>query len=70
MSMLSCRCCEKTMDLMRSSQEAIVTILEVLLYDPLYAWNLTPLKACTLQRKCDESAMETTSLVDLDPGMR
>lgn len=33
--------CEKTMEVLRLNQNAIITILEVLLYDPLYAWTLT-----------------------------
>ncbi|XP_014671561.1 PREDICTED: serine-protein kinase ATM-like [Priapulus caudatus] len=61
------RCCEKTMEVMRSSQEAIVTILEVLLHDPLYAWNLTPLKACAVQqRKHDESAIAAATTANTD----
>ncbi|XP_031763657.2 serine-protein kinase ATM isoform X2 [Galleria mellonella] len=31
------RCCEKTMQLLRDNQETLLTILEVLLYDPLYS---------------------------------
>ncbi|XP_017275623.1 serine-protein kinase ATM isoform X2 [Kryptolebias marmoratus] len=43
------RCCEKTMEVMRSSQEALRTIVEVLLYDPLFDWTMNPLKAFQLQ---------------------
>ncbi|XP_031716383.1 serine-protein kinase ATM isoform X1 [Anarrhichthys ocellatus] len=43
------RCCEKTMGVMRSSQEALLTIVEVLLYDPLFDWTMNPLKAFQLQ---------------------
>ncbi|XP_044057150.1 serine-protein kinase ATM isoform X2 [Siniperca chuatsi] len=43
------RCCEKTMEVMRSSQEALLTIVEVLLYDPLFDWTMNPLKAFYLQ---------------------
>uniref|UniRef100_A0A8D2ZRU2 Serine-protein kinase ATM n=1 Tax=Scophthalmus maximus TaxID=52904 RepID=A0A8D2ZRU2_SCOMX len=43
------RCCEKTMEVMRSSQEAVLTIVEVLLYDPLFDWTMSPLKAFHLQ---------------------
>ncbi|CAH2066738.1 unnamed protein product, partial [Iphiclides podalirius] len=39
------RCCEKTMQLLRDNQETLLTILEVLLCDPLYSWTLKgPLK--------------------------
>ncbi|KAM3615619.1 uncharacterized protein V6R79_005129 [Siganus canaliculatus] len=43
------RCCEKTMEVMKSSQEALITIVEVLLYDPLFDWTMNPLKAFYLQ---------------------
>ncbi|KAM9801505.1 serine-protein kinase ATM [Neosynchiropus ocellatus] len=43
------QCCEKTMEVMRSSQEAVLTIVEVLLYDPLFDWTMNPLKAFHLQ---------------------
>ncbi|KAG8452945.1 hypothetical protein GDO86_004664 [Hymenochirus boettgeri] len=44
------RCCEKTMEVMRHSQEALLTIVEVLLYDPLFDWTMNPLKALYLQQ--------------------
>ncbi|KAG5269701.1 hypothetical protein AALO_G00205070 [Alosa alosa] len=50
------RCCEKTMEVMRSSQEALLTIVEVLLYDPLFDWTMNPLKAFYLQQQLDEQA--------------
>ncbi|KAM9452589.1 serine-protein kinase ATM isoform 3-T3 [Salvelinus alpinus] len=50
------RCCEKTMEVMRSSQESLLTIVEVLLYDPLFDWTMNPLKAFYLQQQHDEQA--------------
>ncbi|CAH2234521.1 jg1661 [Pararge aegeria aegeria] len=32
------KCCEKTLQLLRDNQETLLTILEVLLCDPLYLW--------------------------------
>uniref|UniRef100_A0A8C5M9Z2 non-specific serine/threonine protein kinase n=1 Tax=Leptobrachium leishanense TaxID=445787 RepID=A0A8C5M9Z2_9ANUR len=52
------RCCEKTMEVMRSSQEALLTIVEVLLYDPLFDWTMNPLKALYLQQ--DEAELNAT----------
>ncbi|KAM8974926.1 serine-protein kinase ATM [Pelodytes ibericus] len=52
------RCCEKTMGVMRSSQEALLTIVEVLLYDPLFDWTMNPLKALYLQQ--DEGDLNAT----------
>nr|XP_021385049.1 serine-protein kinase ATM isoform X1 [Lonchura striata domestica]XP_021385050.1 serine-protein kinase ATM isoform X1 [Lonchura striata domestica] len=55
------RCCEKTMAVMRNSQEALLTIVEVLLYDPLFDWTMNPLKALYLQqRPADEADMSST----------
>ncbi|KAJ8280888.1 hypothetical protein GJAV_G00060510 [Gymnothorax javanicus] len=48
------RCCEKTMEVMRSSQAALLTIVEVLLYDPLFDWTMNPLKAFHLQQQHEE----------------
>lgn len=33
--------CEKTMEVLRQNRQTILTIVEVLLHDPLYAWTLT-----------------------------
>ncbi|RVE69384.1 hypothetical protein OJAV_G00077180 [Oryzias javanicus] len=64
------RCCEKTMEVMRSSQEALLTIVEVLLYGPLFDWTMNPLKAFHLQH--DEQQVLNATLgstmggVDID----
>ncbi|ESO04070.1 hypothetical protein HELRODRAFT_79596, partial [Helobdella robusta] len=39
------RCCEKTMVALRANKQVLLTILQVLLYDPLYDWSMSPLKA-------------------------
>ncbi|XP_078258598.1 serine-protein kinase ATM [Rhinoraja longicauda] len=54
------RCCEKTMEVMRSSQEALLTILEVLLYDPLFDWTMNPLKALHLQQRPEDTDLHST----------
>jgi len=35
------RSCEMTLEVLRNNSEIILTILEVLLYDPLYMWTLS-----------------------------
>ena len=35
------RSCEMTLEVLRNNSEIILTILEVLLYDPLYIWTLS-----------------------------
>ncbi|XP_067102314.1 serine-protein kinase ATM isoform X1 [Osmerus mordax] len=54
------RCCEKTMEVMRSSQEALLTIVEVLLYDPLFDWTMSPLKAFYLQQNDEQAEINAT----------
>lgn len=59
------RCCEKTMEVMRNSQETLLTIVEVLLYDPLFDWTMNPLKALYLQQRPeDETEFQSTPNAD------
>ncbi|MBZ3884274.1 Serine-protein kinase ATM [Sciurus carolinensis] len=59
------RCCEKTMEVMRNSQETLLTIVEVLLYDPLFDWTMNPLKALYLQQRPeDETELPSTLNAD------
>uniref|UniRef100_A0A8D2N2K7 non-specific serine/threonine protein kinase n=1 Tax=Zonotrichia albicollis TaxID=44394 RepID=A0A8D2N2K7_ZONAL len=60
------RCCEKTMAVMRNSQEALLTIVEVLLYDPLFDWTMNPLKALYLQQRPEDEA-DMSSTLGTDP---
>jgi serine-protein kinase ATM len=43
-------CCERTLDLLKNSSDQIMTIFEVLLYDPLHNWSISPKKAYELQQ--------------------
>jgi len=43
------RCCEFTMDALREDKDTIMTLLNVLRYDPLYSWTLSPLRAKRVQ---------------------
>nr|CCA18851.1 phosphatidylinositol kinase (PIK5) putative [Albugo laibachii Nc14] len=43
------RCAEETMRLLRNKSASVITILEVFVYDPLYRWTISPLKALRLQ---------------------
>ncbi len=45
------RSCEWTMKVLRSNKDSLMTILEVLMYDPLYNWSMTPEKAKRIQRR-------------------
>lgn len=43
------RCCEFTMDALRKEADTIMTILDVLRYDPLYTWSISPVRLAKLQ---------------------
>lgn len=42
-------CCEKTLTVLRDQRQIIITLLQVLLYDPLFKWSITPAKAHDIQ---------------------
>ncbi|PPS01509.1 hypothetical protein GOBAR_AA19161 [Gossypium barbadense] len=44
------KCCEETLSVMRTNKEALMTIIEVFIHDPLYKWALSPLKALQRQK--------------------
>ncbi|XP_065875882.1 serine/threonine-protein kinase ATM isoform X2 [Euphorbia lathyris] len=50
------RCCEETLSVMRANKEALLTIVEVFIHDPLYKWALSPLKALQRQKDKDDDA--------------
>lgn len=47
--------------MLRSEQEAILTILEVFLHDPLYRWTLSSLAALKRQLAPDQQQLEVDS---------
>ncbi|XP_059177895.1 serine-protein kinase ATM-like [Physella acuta] len=49
------RCCEQTMHVMKTNSESLMTIVQVLLHDPLSHWTLTPQQALTIQRKREQA---------------
>lgn len=48
------RCCEFTMEALRQDKDSIMTLLNVLRYDPLYSWTVSPLRAKRMQEAQDE----------------
>ncbi|KAK7317181.1 hypothetical protein RJT34_01188 [Clitoria ternatea] len=48
------RCCEETLSVMRTNKDALLTIVEVFIHDPLYKWALSPLKALQRQKEMDD----------------
>lgn len=49
------RSCEFTMDALREERESIMTLLNVLRYDPLVNWSVTPTKAKRMQEQNQET---------------
>ncbi|GAB7347205.1 hypothetical protein MBLNU459_g3311t1 [Dothideomycetes sp. NU459] len=49
------RCCEFTMDALREETDGIMTLLNVLRYDPLYSWTLSPIRAKRMQAAQEET---------------
>jgi ataxia telangiectasia mutated family protein len=43
------RCCEFTLEALRKEVYSIMTILDVLRYDPLYSWSISPVRLARLQ---------------------
>lgn len=43
------RCCEFTLGALRNESYAIMSVLDVLRYDPLYSWSLSPLRLKKMQ---------------------
>jgi len=50
------RCCNFTLEALRRDQEAIMTILDVLRYDPLYSWSISPLRLQRMQEHNEQLA--------------
>lgn len=58
------RCCEFTLSVLRNEMETILTVLNVLRYDPLYKWTISPLK----RRKQKEAS--TADIPEAERGRR
>ncbi|KAI5755669.1 hypothetical protein M8J77_018796 [Diaphorina citri] len=58
--------CETTLSVLRENSETLLTILEVLLYDPLYTWTLTPSKAAERQKVTNSKNVNTETNVPVN----
>lgn len=59
------RCCNFTLEALRQDQYSIMTILDVLRYDPLYSWSISPLR---LQRMQETKQQEPKRAQDAKDG--
>lgn len=55
------RCCEFTMEALRDDKDSIMTLLNVLRYDPLYNWTVSPLRAKRIQEAQEAEAEREVS---------
>lgn len=62
--------CEEVLRVMRENTLPLLTILEVVIHDPLYKWNLSPLQARRRQNEHDQGAsLATTEVRGVKGGM-
>ncbi|CAM1304006.1 ATM (predicted) [Pycnogonum litorale] len=64
------RCAEKTMEVMHKSREVLLTIPQVLLYDPLYKWLISQEKVAKVQGLKFKTDTETVSSSNAKLGER
>ncbi|KAF2112982.1 hypothetical protein BDV96DRAFT_497142 [Lophiotrema nucula] len=62
------RCCEFTMDTLREERESIMTLLNVLRYDPLVNWSVTPTKAKRMQEGQETNQANGSRAGTVGPG--
>lgn len=62
------RSCEETVVVLRDRRKTLITLLQVLLYDPLFSWAITPVKSDESclgsrygDRACNQTGDETSS---------
>ncbi|KAF8534042.1 hypothetical protein BDD12DRAFT_862201 [Trichophaea hybrida] len=58
------RCCEFTLEVLRNEAYSITTILDVLRYDPLYSWSISPLRMKRMQDNHLEQSIISARSVD------
>ena len=62
------RCCEETMNVLRENHECLLTIVEVFVYDPLYKWTLSPLRAFQNQKQPAATPSTPSSRLNAPPN--
>ncbi|EWC48158.1 hypothetical protein DRE_02262 [Drechslerella stenobrocha 248] len=68
------RCCEFTLSVLRDEAHNIMTILDVLRYDPLYSWTISPVRAKKMQEELSvqgeaKKGGETTNASEADRAL-
>ncbi|KAK6351146.1 Serine/threonine-protein kinase tel1 [Orbilia javanica] len=71
------RCCEFTLSVLRDEAYSVMTILDVLRYDPLYSWTISPIRAKKMQEELSvqnndagaKKTSETTNASEADRAL-
>lgn len=50
------RCCQETLRVLRLNRDSLMTVIEVFVHDPLYAWALSPIQA--LRKQAQEGRID------------
>lgn len=64
------KCCEETMRVLRENALPMLTILNVVLHDPLYKWSLSPAQARRRQRGEDDTAAQNNNITNMLHGQQ
>ena len=64
------RCCEFTLSALRNESYSIMTILDVLRYDPLYSWSLSPVRLKKMQDAQTEVPAGDAAATGADGGRK
>ncbi|PHH59734.1 hypothetical protein CDD81_2628 [Ophiocordyceps australis] len=64
------RCCEFTLHALREEQYSIMTILDVLRYDPLYTWTVSPLRLAKLNKARQSDSDVGAAPDDAEPRVK
>lgn len=56
------RCCEASLEVMRSHRDSLLTIIMVFLHDPLYKWAMSPLEALKRQQGAEEVSLDSAEM--------
>jgi len=58
------RCCNSTLEALRKNEDAIMTILDVLRWDPLHSWSVSPLRVQRMQEQQEREAAAAAASKD------
>ena len=62
------RCCNFTLEALRQHSYSIMTILDVLRYDPLYSWSVSPLRIKKMQESQQQAEAEAEAAAATTTG--